>query len=134
MFLYPEIIFHTGTVNILFVQEKNQWVVKSSELQCGRFLESRVRLLWYLKGLYVLVNQCYVISIFPESFSSLWTRFLPQKKTSWKCILVIQLLKIPPVYQHFARNIEMNVTWFCFPLENQSYGGLTSNIFHLKII
>lgn len=33
MFLYPEIIFHTGTVDILFVQEKNQWVVKSSELQ-----------------------------------------------------------------------------------------------------
>lgn len=30
---YSEIIFHTGTVNILFAQEKNQWVVKSSELQ-----------------------------------------------------------------------------------------------------
>lgn len=30
---YPEIIFHTATVNILFAQEKNQWVVKSSELQ-----------------------------------------------------------------------------------------------------
>ena len=33
MFLYPEIIFHIGTVSIIFVQKKNQWVVKSSELQ-----------------------------------------------------------------------------------------------------
>lgn len=73
MFLFPEIIFHTGTVNILFVQEKNQWVVRSSELQSVVDFRIWVRFLCHVKGRYVFLNQCYIIRVFSKPLFSLDT-------------------------------------------------------------
>lgn len=55
MFLYPEIIFHTGTVNISFVQEKS--ISGYLSLVNYRVFDFRVcgkeRFLLYMKDLYV---------------------------------------------------------------------------------
>lgn len=134
MFLFPEIIFHTGTVNILFVQEKNQWAVRSSELQSVVDFSIWVRFLCHVKGRYVFVNQCYIIGVFPKLVFSLWTQFLPQKKISWKCILVIQILKISPVYQHFARNNRDDFDMVLSLWKVSHVGACRSNTLNFKII